>query len=740
MSKAKQVGKKLFACDFHIHTPSSKCFRGPRTNWCIHLLEQCKENELDIIAITDHNSIQGYSEFLDEKRRLLAFRKQLEDEAFSYPEVKGLLDDVSRKAQLFETLLVLPGIEYDAKPGVHLLMIFPPIVEPDEISDFLERSGYPREHQGKENPPIGDAWDILDAIDQASALGGICIAAHADSGKGIYNVLDRGAYRAEIFRDERLVAVSFNNPVTAEKMMNLLNQPEYRRDTPLAFIQCSDFHGGEDEAPGKPAVYLMLDHPSFSEVKNALRNPDEAVSLTPKLETIELIKTLVCRPTTHVLRDVGCTESNQRMLQYICALSNNGPGTIIVGVTEDAHKTPIGISLDPDSLMELVGELMDQISPRPTLKMRAYRYSSGYIHTIRVQKGYRPIHSIGEAQSCYIIQENRPVEASAANLVHIVEEQWMSDFREVSGAIRRRRQQILSQLHALDDESEAIDTLLRLKRVSVPLSLLTSLRILPPTHRTMPDSVSKVRDGLQNGESSGNTVVLAEQLPRLSYSSLRYTVPKLWTDDQLQGHTVESSEPYVFVCPGGASYIADEGLRQPYRIVVLCPNTPALMLSLPPDFRDSITSDVLLAYLKSSMCLWYVLTLHDVAQMSNLSVAGSIPIPVAALQQCSPNIKRIMKRIIELEHEFLDSETSINATSGEPPEAVANEKLSDLVSRHNERVSHLAVEIDGLIFDALGVREECQAAINRRISNSGLYVHSTENEDVAEVRSKATPM
>jgi len=71
---------------------------------------------------------------------------------------------------------------------------------------------------------------------------------------------------------------------------------------------------------------------------------------------------------------------------------------------------------------------------------------------------------------------------------------------------------------------------------------------------------------------------------------------------------------------------------------------------------------------------------------------------------------------------------------------VANEKLSDLVSRHNERVSHLAVEIDGLIFDALGVREECQAAINRRISNSGLYVHSTENEDVAEVRSKATPM
>jgi len=64
--------------DLHIHTPASKCYKGNKDNSeFLNILRKAKNEELKIIAITDHNSIQGYKKLIELKTALINERKTL---------------------------------------------------------------------------------------------------------------------------------------------------------------------------------------------------------------------------------------------------------------------------------------------------------------------------------------------------------------------------------------------------------------------------------------------------------------------------------------------------------------------------------------------------------------------------------------------------------------------------------------------------------------------------------------
>lgn len=736
MNGSTEPRKRFFACDFHVHTPASDCFQGPRDNWCIKMLLQCKQNGVEMIAITDHNSIDGYAEFTKKKNDLLSFHQRLIQEIDNHPECRRLLKKCEEEIALFDRCQVLPGIEYEAKPGVHLLFVFPPTLTTDQLFDFLKRGGYPNEHQGVEDPPLRGAWEVLDAIDQAAELGGICIAAHADSNKGIYNTVRSGAYRADIFKSEHLFAIAFNSINTAKKMMSLLEQPQYKRQSPLAFIQCSDYHGREDQEVGKPLVYLRLSHPSFDNIKNALRNPDEDVSITPKPETLGLIKRLLERPTTHVFQDVESNESKRAIQELTCALSNNGPGTIIIGVSADLHKTIIGTSMDCDSVGKLINDLRTEISPQPIMNVRSYQYANRNIHTIRVERGNLPIHTVEATQSCYIIQNNKPVQALPANLVKISESRWMSEFREVSDALGRRRQRIIAQLQALDDENEEIETVLRLRRASIPLRAVASCRFLLPTRNVRVNDFERILAGASHGTPEGDTAVLSPEAPRLPYAYLRYTVPKSVESGSLIGQVLDMTPSTVFVCPGGASYISDLGLTDPYGVIVLHSEMPSLALTILPEYADQLSAKLLLAYLKSSICLWYMLTLYASTDIYHVALSGNLPVPMYVLDEHAYAITNLVDQIIELEKGFLEIEVSrssvapaLDVTCTHERDEVSSQERSRLVEEHNNMVSGAVSQIDDILFEALDVTEPCRTAISRSIRQAGLFTHSPKEDE-----------
>ena len=57
---------KSYKMDLHIHTPASKCYAGEKCDeQYIQILKSAVEKQLGIIAITDHNTISGYTHLLE---------------------------------------------------------------------------------------------------------------------------------------------------------------------------------------------------------------------------------------------------------------------------------------------------------------------------------------------------------------------------------------------------------------------------------------------------------------------------------------------------------------------------------------------------------------------------------------------------------------------------------------------------------------------------------------------------
>ncbi len=112
--------------DLHLHTPASSDYQQPEVRY-LDLLQQAEKRQLDIIAFTDHNTVAGYRQMQEEIEQL----NLLESLNRLLPEEQVRLKEYRR---LMEKILVLPGFEFTATFGFHILGIFP------QINKFVKSS------------------------------------------------------------------------------------------------------------------------------------------------------------------------------------------------------------------------------------------------------------------------------------------------------------------------------------------------------------------------------------------------------------------------------------------------------------------------------------------------------------------------------------------------------------------------------------------------------------------------
>ncbi|MEW5989686.1 MAG: transcriptional regulator, partial [Chloroflexota bacterium] len=104
--------------DIHLHTPASSDYQEPQITY-LDILRQAEARSLDIIAFTDHNTVAGCLALQKEVERL----QYLKELGRIEPDEKRRLDEYRR---LLDKILVLPGFEFTATFGFHILGIFPP--------------------------------------------------------------------------------------------------------------------------------------------------------------------------------------------------------------------------------------------------------------------------------------------------------------------------------------------------------------------------------------------------------------------------------------------------------------------------------------------------------------------------------------------------------------------------------------------------------------------------------------
>ncbi len=103
--------------DLHVHTPFSADYQDLNATY-LQILQTAATRGLDMIALTDHNTVGG----------ITAMRREIEDLTLLEeldrltPEEAQILAEYRR---LLNGMLVLPGIEFTAAYGFHVLGVFP---------------------------------------------------------------------------------------------------------------------------------------------------------------------------------------------------------------------------------------------------------------------------------------------------------------------------------------------------------------------------------------------------------------------------------------------------------------------------------------------------------------------------------------------------------------------------------------------------------------------------------------
>ena len=107
-----------YKMDLHLHTPASADWQEPGVNY-LDLLHRAEMQGLDIIAITDHNTVAGCAALQAEIEKL----HLLEELGRIQPNERRQLEEYRR---IGNRILVLPGFELTATLGFHILAIFSP--------------------------------------------------------------------------------------------------------------------------------------------------------------------------------------------------------------------------------------------------------------------------------------------------------------------------------------------------------------------------------------------------------------------------------------------------------------------------------------------------------------------------------------------------------------------------------------------------------------------------------------
>jgi hypothetical protein len=448
MSKKRKETRQWRRADLHLHTPASADYEEPeRSN--LDILQKAESCGLDIIAITDHNTVAGYRAMRQEIEQL----ELLERLQRLRPEEKQRLDEYRR---LLGKILVLPGFEFTATFGFHILGIFSDTIPLREIEYILLALNIPSEKVDEGSVEVGATTDVLTAYRVIDEAGGIVIAAHANSSHGVaMRGFDFGGQtRIAYTQDPHLHALEITDlekkgrRTTAKFFSG--SKPEYPRR--MRCIQGSDAHR-LDRDPKNPkrlgigdrVTEFLLPEVSF-EVLRELFLGDDFTRSRPY------------RPTAHAPFDhiraaweegpnivqsfhEGYTRRGGRLYAVVadvCAFANTNGGTVYVGLSAGKRKKPVGIS-DPVSGMNALRQEIER-KITPPIKVAIDVQETGGVKVLRlvVPRGDDPPYAI-EDNRIYVRDEAETSLAVRDEIVQLV----------------RRGLDLAQALPAKPDEAEA---------------------------------------------------------------------------------------------------------------------------------------------------------------------------------------------------------------------------------------------------------------------------------------------
>lgn len=415
--------------DLHLHTPASSDFEQENVTY-LDILKQAEHRALDIIAFTDHNTVNGYEAMLAEIENL----KFLERLDRLQPAERQRLSDYQR---LLDKILVLPGFEITATLGFHIIGLFSPQTTMRELELMLLQLGVPGELLDEGATEVGATSDVLTVYRTIAEAGGIVVAAHANSSHGV--AMRRmgfgGQTRIAYTQDPNLHALEVTDMEKEGRRTTMAffdgSKPEYPR--PMRCIQGSDAHRLATDSKqknrlgvGERVTEVLLPEVSFDALRDLFLGND-FTRTRPARKAAET-------PYDHVqtAREAGPSivqSFHERMTRRggrlyaiiadVCALANTNGGTVYVGVSANAKKAPAGVEQPGQAIQTLSHEIERKINPPLEVKVDVLESQGSKVLRLSVPRGSDPPYTVDESK-IYVREETETSLAVRDEIVSLV--------------------------------------------------------------------------------------------------------------------------------------------------------------------------------------------------------------------------------------------------------------------------------------------------------------------------------
>ncbi|MBI4786632.1 MAG: putative DNA binding domain-containing protein [Chloroflexi bacterium] len=423
--------------DLHLHTPASVDFKQPNVTY-LDFLKKAEERNLDIVAFADHNSVNGYARFLEdvESLELLERLGRLRDDE------RERLNEYRR---LRESILILPGFEFTATLGFHILGIFPPDTTVRELEHLLLSMRVPPDKLDQGSGEVGATTDALTAYRMINDAGGMAIAAHANSSHGVAMPgFDFGGQtRIAYTQDPNLLALEVTDLESRSRRRTAAffsgTKPEYPRR--MHCIQGSDSHKlvfdpklKNEMGVGDRATEILLDDLTFEAIKAVLSGNDFSRTrpyrpaaeepYDPIREAREQGDTLVqsFHERLHERRAIA-----RSILEDVVALANTNGGTIYIGASANVKTAVVGVDRPEQASAELRGAVSKEITPPLDVQVDVVKSQGKSLLQVIVPRGSEAPYAL-EGSYIYVRSENETGLAIRDEIVQLVREALAVEF------------------------------------------------------------------------------------------------------------------------------------------------------------------------------------------------------------------------------------------------------------------------------------------------------------------------
>lgn len=224
------------------------------------IVAKAVENDVSVLAITDHNNVSGVAAF--------------------------------REAAKGRGITIFPGFELSSSEGIHVLCIYSPDTAEDQLERFLGEFGI-RDTKPSSKPSSEPFDNILEKV---RGQGGLAVAAHITNDKGLFEVLP-GQSRINAWQNKHLLAVQIPGPVEdLPRDIRLIvenKNPDYRRAHPVgerlavAAINAKDVVEPEDLTDHSATCWIKMSETTIEGLRQAFLDPESRIRLNPKEGELE---------------------------------------------------------------------------------------------------------------------------------------------------------------------------------------------------------------------------------------------------------------------------------------------------------------------------------------------------------------------------------------------------------------------------------------------------------------------